>query len=685
MKNLTIKRRLQLFGVLIFLIISMATAIKFYVLKQVEDDFHYYSKKAVEGQLLVFGIGKDLNYISRCTRDIMLGNDYDKNIEKIKKNIALINEKFENLEKTLENTPNEMEKRELLSDARTKMFAFINDGFYKMESLRNVQRTDEVLKQMYLRYKKDATPLANASRTAFKKIAKMKDRGLNIRQELFYEKMTNLLNFMWIEAIIILVLIVIALVLLAKNIISSLYVFKKGLFSFFQYLNKESNIVEVIQLDSNDEIGQMSKVINDNIAKIKVLIEQDNALINDVTKVVEKVKNGYLDIRVEKNTQNADLQKLQVQINEMLNNLEENIGKNTNIILDVLGEYSKLDFRKDIQRASGKVELAINNLSKIINEMLVENKENGLSLDYSSDILLENVDRLNTNSTSTATALEETATYLEKITSTIINNTDNISLMAQNSERLVQSIKIGQNLAFNTVKSMDEINEQTQAIAEAITVIDQIAFQTNILSLNAAVEAATAGEAGKGFAVVAQEVRNLASRSAEAAKEIKDLVETASAKTNAGKDGADKMIKGYKELNENIDKTTGLINSIASASKEQRAGIDQINDAVNRLDEQTQENVEISSTTYNISAQVDKIAKEIVSNANEKEFKDKDNVKKREMKIDLKVPKLERIYKTKDDISLPNKDIKKDKTDGYQANSKKVFKDDSSDDEWENF
>ncbi len=87
------------------------------------------------------------------------------------------------------------------------------------------------------------------------------------------------------------------------------------------------------------------------------------------------------------------------------------------------------------------------------------------------------------------------------------------------------SIEEGQKLATYTVESMDSINDQTQAIADAITVIDQIAFQTNILSLNAAVEAATAGEAGKGFAVVAQEVRNLASRSAEAAKEIKSLVE----------------------------------------------------------------------------------------------------------------------------------------------------------------
>ncbi len=104
--------------------------------------------------------------------------------------------------------------------------------------------------------------------------------------------------------------------------------------------------------------------------------------------------------------------------------------------------------------------------------------------------------------------------------------------------------------ANDTVKAMDEINDTVQNINEAISVIDQIAFQTNILSLNAAVEAATEGEAGKGFAVVAQEVRNLASRSAEAAKEIKDLVENATQRANNGKITSSKMIEGFTQLEE---------------------------------------------------------------------------------------------------------------------------------------
>jgi methyl-accepting chemotaxis protein len=182
-------------------------------------------------------------------------------------------------------------------------------------------------------------------------------------------------------------------------------------------------------------------------------------------------------------------------------------------------------------------------------------------------------------------------------------------------------------LANQTTEAMNEIDKEVNAINEAITVIDQIAFQTNILSLNAAVEAATAGEAGKGFAVVAAEVRNLASRSAEAAKEIKLLVETATKKADQGKKISEDMISGYKMLNENISLTIELIKNIEGSSKEQLAGIEQINDAINSLDQQTQQNAMIATQTYEVAVQTDTIAKLVVSNANAKEFIGKNDVK----------------------------------------------------------
>ena len=232
-----------------------------------------------------------------------------------------------------------------------------------------------------------------------------------------------------------------------------------------------------------------------------------------------------------------------------------------------------------------------------------------------------------TAANSQAASLEETAASLEEITSNITNNTQTTAKMAQYGNRVKESITLGQSLANKTVSSMEEINTQTTAINEAITIIDQIAFQTNILSLNAAVEAATAGEAGKGFAVVAAEVRNLASRSAEAARDIKTLVENATTKANEGKNIADEMIKGYLELNKNISTTLELIDNVTMASKEQSTGMIQINDAVNNLDQITQINAQNASQANTIAQETLEISKDIIEHADAKEFKGKDTIK----------------------------------------------------------
>jgi len=180
--------------------------------------------------------------------------------------------------------------------------------------------------------------------------------------------------------------------------------------------------------------------------------------------------------------------------------------------------------------------------------------------------------------------------------------------MKKIADELNEASNIGSKFATQTSSSMDEINDKVKSINEAISIIDQIAFQTNILSLNAAVEAATAGEAGKGFAVVAAEVRNLASRSAEAAKEIKNLVQSASLKSNEGKVIADDMIKGYENLTSKIFQTKEIIDSVTQFSKEQESGIIQINDTISRLDTATQKNAFTASNIDVLSNEVSKLS-----------------------------------------------------------------------------
>jgi methyl-accepting chemotaxis protein len=325
-------------------------------------------------------------------------------------------------------------------------------------------------------------------------------------------------------------------------------------------------------------------------------------------------------------------------IAKTINSLNDNLSSNIKQIETILNEYNHHNYLNSLNANlvcnDFKVLFdGINTLQKTITDMLVENKSNGLTLDKSSNILLENVDRLNISSNDAATRLEETAAAIEEISSNIRSNTENIAKMSQLSSNVTTAAHEGEKLANQTTIAMEEINHQVNSINEAITIIDQIAFQTNILSLNAAVEAATAGEAGKGFAVVAQEVRNLASRSAEAAREIKILVTNATSKANYGKEIANNMISGYKQLNENISNTTNIIDDIESASKEQLLGIEQINDAVNQLDQQTQQNAAVASQTYEIAVVTDDIAKLVVSNADAKQFIAKDSVQAKQINI----------------------------------------------------
>ena len=415
---------------------------------------------------------------------------------------------------------------------------------------------------------------------------------------------------------ILFLLIFFSIIFMTKKIVLSMKQFQINLNEFLAYSMKEKDEVTLHDILGNDEFAIMTREMNEQINKIQEIQKQDKKVVLEISDVMEKVNNGFFEYSIKQKAVTKDIEDLRLIINKMLNRTKLKID-NINLLLNSYSQSNYVFKLDEIQKKGmygdfGTLCTSTSLLGQSSSELIAMITNAGMELENNTKILASSSNELALSSTQQASSLEQSSAALEQITSNIRNNNENMNKMMNIANDVNEAANVGSKFAFQTSSSMDEINEKVRAINEAISIIDQIAFQTNILSLNAAVEAATAGEAGKGFAVVAAEVRNLANRSAEAAKEIKDLVQSASDKSNEGKQIAQDMITGYESLTSKITQTKDIIHSVTQFSKEQEVGIIQINETISRLDVATQKNAFTSSNIDVLSKEVSKLSSRLL-------------------------------------------------------------------------
>ncbi len=356
-----------------------------------------------------------------------------------------------------------------------------------------------------------------------------------------------------------------------------------------------------------DNKGQPYKVV-----KYATDITKQMDALNNIENLVADAVAGRLNNRIDTATYDGFIEKLCDGINQLMDTVVVPVNEANRVMQALSSGDLTQTVNGNFEGDFDKLGVAINGSVETLQGMVSKIREAADTINTAASEISHGNTDLSQRTEEQASSLQQTASSMEELTSTVKQNAGNARQANQLASSAREQAEKGGSVVTKAVEAMFEINNSSKKIADIIGVIDEIAFQTNLLALNAAVEAARAGEQGRGFAVVATEVRNLAQRSAGAAKEIKSLIKDSVEKVEGGTQLVDESGKTLSQIVKSVKQVSDIVAEIAAASQEQSAGIEEVNKAIAQMDEVTQQNAALVEEAAAASESMDEQSRSLV-------------------------------------------------------------------------
>jgi methyl-accepting chemotaxis protein len=344
---------------------------------------------------------------------------------------------------------------------------------------------------------------------------------------------------------------------------------------------------------------------------LNTCIDAVNALVTDANMLSFAAVEGKLSTRADASKHQGDFRKIVQGVNDCLDAVIGPINEAALTLEKVAARDMTArmlgDYKGDLAKIKNSLNLAVDNLDKALQQV----SEAAEQVTSASNQISSGSQSLAQGANEQASSLEEVSSSLEEMASMTKQNADNATQAKSLSGEADENAKVGTEAMLRMSSAINKIKESSDQTAKIVKTIDEIAMQTNLLALNAAVEAARAGEAGRGFAVVAEEVRNLAQRSAQAAKNTADMISESVKNADDGVKIADEVSQSFESIATSAKKVNDLIAEIAAASQEQSQGIDQVNSAVAQMDKVTQQNAANSEESASAAEELSSQAEEL--------------------------------------------------------------------------